>query len=175
MLLNNLTTRRLRFRPLTVEDAPALREFFNDPLAVKYLFINVPLEDYLEAWLIREQQRYQNRGDGLFALEHLETGEFIGQCGLLWQELDGQEELEIGYHLLPKHWGQGYATEAAIACREFAFRQKLAPKLISLIHPDNVRSQAVAMRNGMEVLRHSTYKGIPVVIYGILAPDSQEK
>jgi RimJ/RimL family protein N-acetyltransferase len=71
---------------------------------------------------------------------------------------------------MPGHWGHGYATEAAIACREFAFREKLAPRLISLIHPENVRSQAVARRNGMSLLKESTFKNIPVWIFGVEAP-----
>lgn len=170
MLLKDLTTERLRFRPLEYSDAPMLRTFFENPEAVKYLFIKDPIDAYLEAWLIRAQGRYRNRGDGLFALEHRETGEFIGQCGLIWQQVEGKEELEIGYHLMPGHWGHGYATEAAIACREFAFREKLAPRLISLIHPENVRSQAVARRNGMSLLKESTFKNIPVWIFGVEAP-----
>ncbi len=171
MLLNNLTTGRLRFRPLEYSDAPLLRSFFENDEAVRYLFIKDPLEVYLEAWLIRAQGRYRKRGDGLYALEDKETGAFIGQCGLIWQQVDGKEELEIGYHLMPGHWGKGYATEAAIACREFAFRKKLAPRLISLIHPDNVRSQAVARRNGMSLLKESTFNNIPVLVFGVYAPE----
>lgn len=171
MLLNNLTTERLRFRPLENADAPTLRVFFENPEAVKFLFIKDTIDVYLEAWLNRAQQRYRNRGDGLYALEHRETGAFIGQCGLIWQQVEGREELEIGYHLMPEHWGQGYATEAAIACRELAFRERLAPRLIALIHPDNVKSQAVARRNGMALLKESTYKNIPVLIFGVEAPE----
>ena len=61
--------------------------------------------------------------------------------------------LEVGYHFRRDHWGHGYATEAARACMEYAFRQLAAEKVVSLILPENLPSRRVAERNGMQVER----------------------
>lgn len=61
--------------------------------------------------------------------------------------MDGVDELEIGCHLLPSAWGKGYATEAAIACKEFARKHMLVPSVISLVDHRNFAGQAVAIRN----------------------------
>lgn len=85
--------------------------------------------------------------------------------GLLTQEVEGRQELEIGYHLLPSAWGAGYATEAAIACKEFAYQHGLAQSVISLIAPGNTRSEAVARRNGMSLERMTVHRGVPARIW----------
>src|SRR6185295_498129 len=121
MQIHDLTTRRLRFRKLELKDAKAWEEFLSDPQAVKFF---LPIEDvkkYAVEWMEKQSNRYEKDGFGLFALIEKNSGEFIGQCGLMIQEVDGIRELEIGYHLIPRFWKQGYASEAAIACRDFAF------------------------------------------------------
>jgi len=93
--------------------------------------------------------------------------ELIGQCGLLLQNIDGVEELEIGYHVLPEHWGKGYAIEAARTWKDYAFKNRISPSLISMIHVDNKASRKVAEKNGMIVDKETVYKDLPVVIYRI--------
>ena len=95
------------------------------------------------------------------------NGIFIGQCGLLKQTVDGIEELEIGYSLLPEHRKKGYASEAAKKCKSFAFEHKLSNTLISIIHVDNKPSQRVALNNGMAWDKTTTYKNNPVHIYRV--------
>jgi RimJ/RimL family protein N-acetyltransferase len=63
--------------------------------------------------------------------------------------MDGRFEIEVGYHLLREHWGKGYATEAARVFRNYGFETTETPSIISIIHPDNLPSQRVAIRNGM--------------------------
>jgi len=67
------------------------------------------------------------------------------------QEVDGVEEVEIGYHIRRDLWGQGLATEAAQACRDYGFSQLGFDKLISLINPANIASRRVAEKNGMRL------------------------
>ena len=93
------------------------------------------------------------------------TGEFVGLCGLLTQEVDGKMELEIGYHLLPGQWHKGFATEAAVFCKAFAREKALAPSVISLIDPDNLPSQRVAERNGLQLERTTLFRGKPARVY----------
>ena len=171
MLLEHLTTDRLRFRPLTLADKPRLLDFFADPVATEFHFIKTDVSAYADNWLRRQLGRYANEQGGLHAVELLETGELVGQAGLLYQWVDGIPKWEVGYHFFREHWGKGYATEAAKACRNFCFENEMAETLISLIHPDNLRSQAVAKRNGMTEWKRTTWRELPVVVYRIRRPE----
>ncbi len=99
------------------------------------------------------------------ALISKESGALVGICGLLVQTVDDQEELEIGYSVLPKFWLKGYAFEAAQKCKEFAFENNFSESVISIIHVDNVPSQKVAQKNGMYLEKTTTYKNNPVHIF----------
>jgi RimJ/RimL family protein N-acetyltransferase len=118
-------------------------------------------------WFIKINWRYENMQGGMNVLTDKRSGEFVGQCGLLVQNVDGIEELEIGYSLMPESRGLGYALEAAGKCRDYAFRNDFTDSLISIIHPDNVASQRVALRNGMQLSKQTVYNGLPVNIYRI--------
>lgn len=174
MLLEHLTTRRLRFRPLTLDDKPRLMGFFNDPIATEFHLIKTDLDTYADTWIRRQLGRYANDQGGLHAIELTETGELVGQCGLLYQWVDGIPKWEVGYHFLREFWGNGYATEAAQACRDFCFENEMAETLISLIHPENLRSQAVAKRNGMTEWKRTTWREMPVVVFRIRRSEWEE-
>ena len=87
---------------------------------------------------------------GLWAAELLETGEVIGQCGLVPQTLDELSFLEIGYLFERRRWHQGYAAEAARACRDHAFSALKFEEVFSIIRDINLASQRVARCIGME-------------------------
>lgn len=170
--LEGLTTERLRFRRLTQADVDAWMPYIESAEAVRFMGFTPGSRSDCEAMIQRSLDRYAQTGSGLNMLERLDTGEPVGQCGLLVQEVDSVTELEIGYHLLPAHWHQGYATEAARACRDLAFRLKLAPRLISLIDPGNTASQRVAQRTGMTVEKRVRRKGLDIDVHRIMAPAS---
>lgn len=75
--------------------------------------------------------------------------------------------MEVGYHLLPEFWGNGYATEAAQFFKSLAFENKLSEKLYSMIHEDNLPSKKVALRNSMSLERKTTLWNLPVELYTI--------
>jgi len=77
----------------------------------------------------------------------------MGQCGLLLQTVNNKQRLEIGYSILPVFWERGYASEATQKCKVFAFKNRLANSLISVVHKQNVGSEKVAVRNGMTLER----------------------
>ncbi|MET0843808.1 MAG: GNAT family N-acetyltransferase [Mycetocola sp.] len=77
-------------------------------------------------------------------------GEFVGDCGLTWQAVNGRPQLEVGYHVRAELQGLGYATEAAAACRVFATDVLEAAHLVAIIHPDNTASKRVAEKIGLE-------------------------
>jgi RimJ/RimL family protein N-acetyltransferase len=122
---------------------------------------------FCKAWFEKVFDRYKNDTGGLNVLIEKSTGLRVGMCGLLVQEVDGKEELEIGYSLHPAFTRKGFATEAARKCRDFAFENNFAERLISIIHVDNKASEAVAIRNGMTKEKTTVFKDIPVNIFSI--------
>lgn len=92
--------------------------------------------------------QYEKYGYSLWKLLLKKRKEFIGIAGLLRQEIDGNVETEISYRIKPQYWDQGFATEAAQACKEYAKRVLKKNNLISIIHPDNIASKRVAEKLG---------------------------
>jgi len=93
--------------------------------------------------------------------------ELIGDCGIILQQVEGERFYEIGYHLRRDFWGQGLATEAAVACRDWAFAHLKTDRLISLIRPENLSSRRVAERNGMTVWKEVNWRGLLHCVYSI--------
>jgi RimJ/RimL family protein N-acetyltransferase len=158
---------RLRFRFLSRDDAPAWEEFLSYREAVKYFPPFDEVKQFSIDWMERALTRYHSEGLGLYALIEKSSGAFVGQCGFVKQEVDGALETEIGYHLIPRFWKYGFATEAAMACRNYAFRNNLADSIISIIDKRNQPSIQVAMRNGMKPDKETVWRSIPVFIYRI--------
>jgi len=167
--LTNLETERLHARLLTKADTDAWMEFLQGEGSRDYIGFIEPTREACEAWIDRQLQRYRDDGFGLMALILKNTGELVGQCGLIKQELEGETEIEIGYHILPRFRGKVYATEAAIAFRKYAFENNFAESIISIIHPDNKASQKVAKKNGMKpdfiTEKCNLAMGIPHVVF----------
>ena len=101
------------------------------------------------------------------ALIEKNTGNMVGHCGFLKQNADNNGETAIAYSLLPQYRHKGYATEAAIKCRNYAFKNMLASSLISIISITNIPSQQVAVKVGMTIDKTTTYKGNEVNIFRI--------
>lgn len=143
-----LETERLVLRKYTLADVPALEAVLGDPIAME--FYPAPYDRQgVEDWIKRHLDRYKRDGHGLWAMLLKGSHEMIGDCGCTFQEVEGKNELEIGYHVRGDMWGHGYATEAARACMDYAFQQLGAQRVISMIRPPNIRSRRVAEKNGM--------------------------
>ncbi|MEQ1732907.1 MAG: GNAT family N-acetyltransferase [Bacteroidia bacterium] len=164
----NTNTECLLIRPLTMHDVSAWQEFMADYESIK-LFPTFVTEapNSAEIWIEKQIERYAQNRFGLMALIDKSTNEFVGQCGLLSKEVDGVDELEIGYSLMPKHTGKGYATEAAQAFKAIAFDNNYTQTVISIIHIDNIPSQKVAERNGMTRSAKTNYFGIDAYVYRV--------
>jgi len=103
------------------------------------------------AWLDRQLDNYRRDGHGLWAVVLAGTGEMIGQCGITRQRVEDEPVLEVGYLFNRQHWHQGYATEAARACRDWAFSALGAPRVYAIVRDTNLASMNVAIRLGMTV------------------------
>src|SRR3981081_1299769 len=91
----------------------------------------------------------------------------IGYCGFLHWHLDGVDEIEIGYRLHPDYWNKGLMTKAAGAVRDHAFRDLKLPRVISLIHPENIPSRRVAEKMGMTIEKETTFKDFPTIVFAL--------
>jgi [ribosomal protein S5]-alanine N-acetyltransferase len=169
---DQLQSEHLETRFLTVDDVPAWSTFFAHPEAIRFLFIEslgLSTNEAVAHHMIQKQlDRYAARRYGLQKLVHRATGEFIGCCGLLLQELDGQKEIEVGYHIFPSFWHQGYATEAAKCFIDLAFNSNQTDHVISIIDVENYASIRVAEKNGLTLDSRTTWmNNEPVGIYRI--------
>ena len=165
-----LETERLTLRKMGEGDLDALRIILQDP-DVMYAYEGPFDETGVREWLDRQTARYRTDGFGLWAVVLKETDRMIGQCGITLQEYRDAQVMEVGYLFMKAFWHRGYATEAAIACRDYAFDALGAREVYSLIRDTNEPSQAVARRNGMTphatVVKH--YRGVrmPHVAFSI--------
>lgn len=168
-LLDGKETKHLLFRKLKPSDFNTWLPFHQDKKTSEF-WSGLPQKPEIACQqdIDRTLYRYSNNLGGKQALILKKTNEFIGLAGLLVQEVNGKQELEIAYSLLPKFWGNGYATEAAQACKAYAIKNELVSSLISIIHINNISSQKVAIQNGMQIDTTTTYHNNPVYIYRIV-------
>jgi RimJ/RimL family protein N-acetyltransferase len=145
-----LETERLMLRRLVPDDLDALFELYRNEEIRRYFPEGVlnyaQTKEELE-WFLNGHPRFPELG--LWATVNKETGEFMGRCGLLPWTIEERQEVEVAFLLGKKFWGQGFATEAALAIVQYAFGKLDLPRLICLIDPENSASVKVAKRIGM--------------------------
>lgn len=166
---SHLETDRLITRKLVYNDYKLWTKFFDEKDCVKYFptFGLTTSEERAIHWVEKQLKRYQDQEYGLQALILKETGEVIGQSGLLAQHIDEINELEIGYHLFKEHWKKGYALEAATLFKNYAFENNLSESLVSIIHKDNLASQLVAERNGLRKNKEIIFFDTDYIVFRI--------
>lgn len=161
-----MESERLNMRPFVKTDFDFYKTLVQNELVMRYINGGIGLDDAeAKVWFERQFERYEDeRQTGFLLLEKKETQEPIGFAGLVLQEVDGVQELEVGYWLTPIHWKVGYGREAAQRLMRQAHEQG-NERLISIIHPENTSSQNVARANGMQWEKETVFKGVPVIIY----------
>ena len=161
-----LETERLILRQISGHDSPALAAYLSDPETM--LHYPKPFEPAdVDRLIARVAQTYHDYGFGLYAVLLRQSGELIGDCGFIIQEVNGQMETELGYHFARQHWNQGFATEAAAACRDHAFGVLKLNRLISLIRPVNLQSRRVAEKVGLSIESEIVKWNLPHYVYSI--------
>jgi [ribosomal protein S5]-alanine N-acetyltransferase len=166
-----LETERLVLRRLVPEDLDALFELYRDEEIRRYFPEGVlnyqQTKEELE-WFLNGHPRFPELG--LWATVNKATGEFIGRCGLLPWTIEERQEIEVAFLLGKKFWGAGFATEAALAIVQYAFKHLNLSRLICLIDPENSASVKVAERIGMnfeQKVDGIDGDGFPTLIYAI--------
>jgi [ribosomal protein S5]-alanine N-acetyltransferase len=161
-----LETERLSLREITSDDLDDLLEIWGDPEAMRHFPRVLDRQAMLE-WVGRNQRRYEQYGHGLWAAHLRGERGLIGDCGLVFQEVEGVEELEVGYHFNRKYWGRGFAAESAQACLNYAFERLGRRRVISMIRPENVPSRRVAERNGLRIEKEFFWRDYRHYVYSL--------
>ncbi|WP_289284636.1 GNAT family N-acetyltransferase, partial [Parablautia intestinalis] len=143
-----IETERLLLREFTHEDFPALFEIVSDPETMRH-YPQPFDENRTKDWIEWNLQNYKEHGFGLWAVVLKETGEFIGDCGLTIQIIDGESLPEIGYHIHKNYWRKGFGSEAASAVRDWAFMNTEYDCLYSYMKYANIGSYSTAIAIGM--------------------------
>jgi [ribosomal protein S5]-alanine N-acetyltransferase len=132
-----LETPRLWLRPMKPDDMESLLAIFAD--AKVMAAFDAPPFDHIQMlqWVQRNLDHQALHGYGLFSVILKSNRLLIGDCGLELIEVDGHVVAELGYDFRSDYWYQGYATEAAMAVRDYAFGQLLLPRLTSIIRVGN--------------------------------------
>jgi len=165
-----LETPRLLLREMTPHDAPALHAVLGDEETTRWYPSGFTLAE-VDEWIARQISRYPS-GAGLLGLILKSTGQLVGDCGAVWQEIDGPAELEIGYHVHRHHRNQGLATEAARAVRDYAFTTHGCDHVVSIIRPENLPSRRVAEKAGLTLDRVVFWRGYDHCIYRLTKADA---
>jgi RimJ/RimL family protein N-acetyltransferase len=159
-----LETPRLLLRELGLRDLDFVAELLAHP-EVMHFWPKTYTRDEAEAWIRKHQERYDRDGYGYWLAVDKRSGQPIGQAGLLRQEVDGVTETGIGYIIHRPFWRQGYATEAAAACRDHGFKKLGKERLVVLVRPENVVSMKVASKIGFARERETNYAGFVHAVF----------
>jgi len=154
---------RLAYREMVPGDLDDMARLLGDPAVMTY-YPRPKTRDKAAGWIDWNRRLYLENGYGLWLLT-TPGGEFVGDCGLTPQPVDGVTELEVGYHVLPGWQNRGLATEAAAASRDFARTVLGASRLVAIIRPDNLPSQRVATKIGLRPEKRARVRGRDTIVF----------
>jgi len=163
-----ITTERLILRRLTQDDFADLCEMLQD-LDVMHAWEHTFSDEQVQEWLDRQLGRYAETGVGIWAAIEKDTGEMVGQIGLVWTAIEDEEALELAYMLKKACWHKGFATEGGGACLDYAFDKMGIDKVYAPIRPENQASRKAAESLGFKVrgeyVKYYNGKNMPHLIY----------
>jgi RimJ/RimL family protein N-acetyltransferase len=161
-----LETARLALRELSLDDLDFVAGMLAHPEVMRF-YPKTYSRDESRLWIERQLQRYAGNGHGLWLVQDRATGEPVGQVGLILQLVEGVEEPEIGYLIHRPFWRRGFATEAALAVRSWAFDTLGLERVISLIRPENTPSQGVARKLGMTPAKRAQFHWLEHIVFAV--------
>ncbi|WP_378173047.1 GNAT family N-acetyltransferase [Aquimarina sp. SS2-1] len=165
-------SKRLGFRNWTLDDLSPLAEMNNDGEVMEFFPFKPSREDTKEL-ILRMQKQFDKNGFCYFAVDILESKEFIGFIGLCEQTYlkDKPSFVDIGWRLKKSVWNQGYATEGAKACLDFGFHTIGLDTIYSVASKINLKSIAVMKKIGMtkvKIFKHPKLIGYPDLVSCVL-------
>lgn len=167
-----IETQRCILREILPSDAPFIYKLNLHPEIFKFT-TDPPFESIREAEIfINKYDAYIRTGIGRWAIQHKAGNSFLGWCGLKY--IHEENEVDIGYRLLPEYWGNGFAVETAVACCEYGMQELGLTRIVARIHKENFKSIRVAEKMKMIYEKDLDYDGVPWMNY-IYSPIRKEK
>ena len=166
-------TERLRFRELTSADAPFAFDLNSDPLVMQYTG-DPPFENQeaAESFLENYAAVYRSYKYGRWGVELKSTGELLGWCGLKFHP---EEKItDVGYRFFRKNWGNGYATEAALATIQFGFSEYKLERIVAHARKENAASLRALEKCGMKIIGEEKDCDGEVFVYDITTHSQAE-
>ncbi len=172
------TSLRLGFRNWKHDDLDILAQINNNEEVMKF-FPFKPTKEESKSFIIRMQNMYAEKGFCYFAVDLLDTKEFIGFIGLAEQTYlkDLGAFIDIGWRLKKSIWNKGYATEGAMACLDFGFNKIGLQKIYSTAPEINKKSELIMQKIGMQQIKTFEHPKLlndellkKCVLYEALAP-----
>jgi ribosomal-protein-alanine N-acetyltransferase len=170
--LDSLLTPRLLLRRMTAGDLDDLTRMHLDPRIMATLG-GVRSPEQTRDWLQRQMGHWERCGFGLWMARERQTGQFAGRGGLHHIEIDGRDEIEVGYSFLAEFWGRGLAMELARESIRAAFTVLNLPEIVCFTLTTNHASQRVMQKAGFRYERDLVYKDLPHVLYRLRRADWQ--
>ena len=170
-----IETERLILRPFREEDLDDEFSIAGDSDTMSFYPRAFTKEEVAEI-IAKNIRTFETSGYGLFAVMDKHSGEYVGDCGITIQTIDGEEELEVGYRVRKEYWGQGFAPEAARAMVEYGFKKLGLKKLCSYMAKDHHQSRRTAEKAGMTLqkeYRNPNNRDILTTVYAIYNKDEQ--
>ena len=160
-------TERLICERLVPEHAEELMVLLRDARVARTLFAqpDPPSEAEVMEQLGAKIAHWERFGFGYWLLRDRRSAQMVGRGGLQQTFVGGRDQVEAGWAIVPERWGQGLATELALAAVDVAFEQLRVPELVAFTLPDNVASRRVMEKAGFAYERDIVHLGLPHVLY----------
>jgi ribosomal-protein-alanine N-acetyltransferase len=162
--VDTLETERLVGRRVRPDDFDLMRRILQDPLVAATLG-GVRSDEEVRDFLARNLKQWDQHGYGRWMWHSKKDGGFVGRGGLLNIELEGREQIEVGYAIVPEFWNQGLATEIARESIRIALEELDMPILVCFTMPTNLASRRVMEKAGFIYERDFVWQNVPHVLY----------
>lgn len=166
--MTTLTTPRLHLEPFKNSHFEELYYLNSDINVMRYITGRKVTIDETLSHIDLVQKNWKELGFSSWCIFELETGEFIGSCGVQHIEFNPENSVEIGWRLKTSKWGQGFATEAANCMMQFVFAQTDVETLYAICHQENKQSERVMQRLGMDYQGVESWYGLETNVYKIV-------
>lgn len=166
-----LKTQRLILRDFQQKDLDALAPIMANPQVMQFSPTGTLSVSQTKEKIDSFLNLYKVFGFGKWAVILQETQELIGYCGISVELIENVEEKEIGYRLAPKFWGNGLATEAALAAIKLGFEQFNLPYILGVVEGENTASVKVLEKLGMQYQKETIFYGVKYDVYRLNASD----
>jgi RimJ/RimL family protein N-acetyltransferase len=174
--IERVATARLLCERLGPEHHDEVARLVLDPRVARWIEPDgVPAPEHeVAGWLAARDSHWERHGFGQWLLRDRITGEMVGRGGLAHTRIGGRDEVELAWSIVPERWGQGLATEMALAALELAFGPLELDDVVAFTLPDNVASRRVMDKAGFVFERDVVHAGLPHVLYRRTRPPAAE-